>query len=93
MKPTHDLTGMYELLDAIEAVVKAADPVKRAGLAHTIDAYSEDFPEEFFWAIGPQSPALLHNMLMAIDACCRPEQQSKPRPPIRLVDRKPEGNA
>jgi len=28
-----------------------------------------------------------------IDAACRPEKQSKPRAPIRLVDRKPEGNA
>ena len=93
MNPTHDLIGMYELLDAIEEVVKAADPVKREALAQTIDSYSEDFPDEFFWAIGPQSPTLLHNMLMAIDASCRPEKQSKPRAPIRLVDRKPEGSA
>jgi hypothetical protein len=28
-----------------------------------------------------------------IDAACRPEAQSKPRGAIRLVDRKPEGNA
>jgi hypothetical protein len=90
---THELIGMYELLDAIEAVVKAADPVKREALAQTIDSYSEDFPDEFFWATGPQSPALLNHMLSAIDAACRPEKQSKPRAPIRLVDRKPEGNA
>ena len=90
---THDLTGMYELLDAIEAVVKAADPVKREALAHTIDAYADDFPDEYFWSVGPQSPALLNNMLAAIDASCRPEKQSKPRAPIRLVDRKPEGSA
>ena len=93
MNPTHEPTGMYELLDAIEAVVKAADPVKRAVLARTIDAYSQDFPDEFFWAIGAQSPALLHTMLISIDSCCRPEKQSKPRAPIRLVHRKPEGNA
>lgn len=31
---THDdLTGMYELLDAVEAVIKAADPAKREVLA------------------------------------------------------------
>jgi hypothetical protein len=89
----HELTGMYELLDAIEAVVKAADPVKREALARTIDAYTEDFPDDFFWAVSAQSPALLNHMLSAIDAACRPEQQSKPRAPIRLVDRKPEGNA
>ena len=40
----HELTGMYELLDAIEAVVKAADPVKREALAQTIDGYADDFP-------------------------------------------------
>jgi hypothetical protein len=32
----HELTGMYELLDAIESVVKAADPVKREALARTM---------------------------------------------------------
>ena len=33
-----------ELLDAIEAVIKAADLGKREALARTIDAYAEDFP-------------------------------------------------
>jgi hypothetical protein len=87
------LTGDYELLDAIEAVIKAADPAKRAELARTIDAYAEDFPEDFFWAVGPQAPTLLNHMLSMIDAACRPDAQSKPRPAIRLVDRKPEGSA
>jgi hypothetical protein len=72
---------------AIEAVIKAADPAKREALSRTIDAYAEDFPEDFFWATGSQAPMLLH------DSACRPEAQSKPRPAIRLVDRKPEGNA
>jgi hypothetical protein len=31
-------TGMYELLDAVEAVIKAADPAKSETLAETIDA-------------------------------------------------------
>jgi hypothetical protein len=39
-----DITSIYQLLDAIEAVIKAADPAKRAALARTIDAYAEDFP-------------------------------------------------
>jgi hypothetical protein len=85
------LTGDYELLEAIEAVIKAADPAKRAELARVIDAYAEDFPDDFFWAVGPQAPTLLNHMLSMIDAACRPEAQSKPRPVIRLVDRKPEG--
>jgi hypothetical protein len=90
---TPELTGIYELLDAVEAVIKAADPAKREDLAQTIDAYADDFPDEFYWAIGPQAPTLLNHMLSTIDAACRPEKQSKPRPAIRLVDRKPEGNA
>jgi hypothetical protein len=34
------LVGMYELLDAVEAVIQAADPAKRQALADTIDAYA-----------------------------------------------------
>jgi hypothetical protein len=90
---SQDFVGVYELLDAIEAVIKAADPAKREALAQTIDAYAEDFPDDFFWAVGPQSPMLLHDILSTIDSACRPEAQSKPRPAIRLVDRKPEGSA
>ena len=73
-----DITGIYELLDAIEAV---------------IDAYAEDFPDDFYWAIGPQAPMLLNHLINTIDSACRPEAQSKPRPAIRLVDRKPDGSA
>lgn len=86
--------GMYELLDAVEAVIKAADPAKRDALAETIDNYAGGcMGEEFMWAVGPQSPVLLHHLMSAIDAACRPETQSKPRAAIRLVDRKPEGSA
>jgi hypothetical protein len=88
-----EITGMYELLDALEEALKAADPRKRDELAKTIDAYHEDFPDEFHWAIGAQSPTLLYHLMMSIDVACRPNAQSKPRGVIRLVDRKPEGNA
>jgi hypothetical protein len=87
-----DITSMYELLDAIEAVIKAADPAKRKALAQTVDAYAADFPDDFWWAVGPQAPTLLHHLLQMIDAACRPDAQSKPRAAIRLVDRKPEGS-
>jgi hypothetical protein len=88
-----DITGMYELLDAIEGVIKAADPAKREAHARTIDAWANDFPEDFLWAVGPQAPTLLNHILSTIDLACRPEAQSKPRGVIRLVDRKPEGGA
>ena len=44
--------GMYEFVNAVEEVIKAADPAKRQALAETIDAYHDDFPEEFDWATG-----------------------------------------
>jgi hypothetical protein len=81
---------MFELLDAVEAVIQVADPAKREALASVIDAYAEDFPDEFYWAIGAQAPSLLQHLLTTIDAACRPPSQSKPRPMLRLVDRKPE---
>jgi len=32
-----DITSIYQLLDAIEAVIKAADPAKREALTRTIE--------------------------------------------------------
>ena len=55
-----EVTGMYEMLDALEETLKASNPKKREALAKTLDAYQEDFPEDFQWAIGAQSPTLLH---------------------------------
>lgn len=89
MTDDEPIIGMYELIDALEAVIQAADPAKRAALAATVDAYQESFPDEFFWAIGAQAPTLLYWLMTAIDMSCRPEAQSKARPPIRLVNRKP----
>jgi hypothetical protein len=86
-------TGMYDLLEALENVLKAADPAKREKLAKTIDAYHDDFPDDFHWAISAQSPALLYHLFMSIDGACRPDAETKPRSVLRLVDRKPEGNA
>ena len=88
-----EIIGMWEVLDAIEAVIQCADPAKREALARTMDGYHDCFPEEFHWALGAQAPMLLSHLLSMIDAACRPEAQSKPRPVIRLVDREPEGNA
>jgi hypothetical protein len=88
-----EFVSMYDVLEALEQVVKAADPAKRAVLAKAMDGFHDWFPEEFHWASGPQAPALLYHLMMSIDCSCRPEAQSKPRPPMRLVDRKPEGNA
>jgi hypothetical protein len=60
-------TGMYELLEAIEAAIESAQPEKRELLARTINAYMDDFPEDYFWAIGPQSPTLLSHIMHSIE--------------------------
>lgn len=84
------IVGMYDLLEALEAVIKAADPDKRAALAATIDGYQESFPDEFFWAVGVQAPTLLNHLMTSIDMSARAEAEPKPRTPIGLVGRKPE---
>jgi hypothetical protein len=79
-----EFVGMYDLLEAVEAVIIAADPAKRDALAKTIDGYMQSCPDEFFWAVGATAPALLHHLMTAIDGACR--EQGKPRPPLRLAD-------
>lgn len=86
------LTGIYELLDAIEGAIKSAPAATRETLAATIAAYADDFPDDYFWAIGPQAPMMLHHLMSAIEAAANGEGETKARV-IRLVDRKPEGNA
>jgi hypothetical protein len=87
------LTSMGDFLDAVEAALRAADPAKRKALAETIDAYQDDFPEEFNWAIGVQAPALLYNLMMVIDIACSEDDKRPKGRVVRLVDRKPEGSA
>jgi hypothetical protein len=72
-----EIIGMYELLDALEAVIKSADPAKQRALVETIDGYAEHFPDDFYWAVGAQSPSLLSHLLMAIDSASRPDAKSK----------------
>lgn len=60
-------TGMYELLEAIETAIESAEPAKRKALSDTINAYMNDFPEDYFWAVGPQAPTLLHHVMHSIE--------------------------
>jgi hypothetical protein len=78
-KDKDQIVGMYEVLDALEAVIYSADPIKRKDLAEIMDEYSEDFPDDFHWAVGAQSPALLSNLVMAIDIACRANEPPKSR--------------
>ena len=86
------ITDVYDFLDAVRNVIASSDPAKRETLAKTINAWANDFPEEFHWAAGVQAPVLLYHLLMEVDLGCRPDAMSKPRPIIRLVDRKPQGS-
>src|SRR3954447_22661012 len=72
-----ELVGMYELLDAIQALIIAAPEEKREALAATMHAYARDFPDEFFWARGALSPTLLNRLINSIDFACRARAQSK----------------
>jgi len=87
------ITGMYEFLEALSDVIASSNPTKRETLAKTIDAWANDFPDEFQWATGVKAPMLLYQLLMEVDISCRPYATAKPRPVIRLVDRKPQGSA
>lgn len=66
IKQPIELTGMYEVLNAVEDLIRAAEPAQQAALARVISAYADDFPDEYFWATGATAPALLQNLMFAI---------------------------
>jgi hypothetical protein len=86
-------TLLFDVLDAIEDALKHCAPDKRKALADKLDAYSEDCPEDFFWAVGHQSPTMLNMLMVAIDTACRADGGAKRNVVVRLIDRKPEGSA
>ena len=90
------ITSMYELLTALFDVIKAAPKAERETLAAVMDDYAKDFPEEYFWATGAQSPALLYNLMSRIEMAATGDVlgpwQKKGRV-VNLVTRAPEGNA
>jgi hypothetical protein len=45
-------TLLFDVLDALEDALKHCAPDKRKALANTLDAYSEDCAEDFWWALG-----------------------------------------
>jgi len=84
VSPAADEHGLFH---ALQVAIATADPAKREALATTIEAYARDFPDVLCWAIGEQSPILLHQLLSAIDAGCRPSQ--RPLLAICTSERKP----
>jgi hypothetical protein len=47
-----DITGMYEVLAALKAVISSAAPDKRDALAQAMDGYAEHFPGRVFLGDG-----------------------------------------
>jgi hypothetical protein len=68
------------VLEAVEGIIKAADPAKRQHLAATIDRYSEDCPDDFYWSISGQAPSMLVSIVLAIDVACRDEKPVRHHP-------------
>jgi hypothetical protein len=84
-------TLLFDVLDALEDALKHCAPDKRKALADTLDAYSEDCTEDFWWALGQQSPTMLHMLMTAIVLGCQTGSGTKRNVVVRLV-RKPKGN-
>jgi hypothetical protein len=84
-------TLLFSVLDALEDALKHCAPDKRKALADALDAYSEDCAEDFWWALGQQSPTMLHMLMTAIVLGCQTGSGTKRNIVVRLV-RKPKGN-
>jgi hypothetical protein len=87
-KDDRPLVGMYDFLDAVEAAIKSAAPAERDALAKTIEHYGDDFPDEFFWATGPQAPTLLNHLMMAVTPDGRERTQE-----MKFANARPVGTA
>ena len=55
-----DVTNVYDFLDALGQTIASSDPAKRELLAPTIDAYSNDFPDDFYWSISWPESGYVH---------------------------------
>lgn len=66
-----DPVTMFDLIEALEQVIRSSANDHRQTLAITLDGYMKDFPDEFFWATGAKSPSLLFQLMMTIDTSSR----------------------
>jgi len=78
MADDHKCTTHYEFFNALRDVIIASDPAKLEALHNTIHDWSEHDPDNYFWAIGPQAPAILFQVMMEIVTACDPDATSKP---------------
>ena len=83
---TKELTGMYEVFEAVENAIRGSTPELRDSLRKALAGYQEDFPGEYFWATGPQAPVMLHHLMLACTPCdCDvvKVQKLKPASPVQ----------
>jgi hypothetical protein len=85
-KKRNEFTGMFDVLEALENVLRSAELSERREFTRVLKRYAKDCPDEFFWAISAQSPTLLHNMMAAIDLGCQPDARPKARLQIDLSE-------
>ena len=62
-----DIQSRRRRLKACGLAVIASDPDKPAALAAAMDGFERDFIDDFYWAIGLQSPHMLHALMMALN--------------------------
>lgn len=66
-------------IDAVGEAISASP--KRQRLAQIIEIFNRDFPDQFRWATGPASPALLHNLMWEIIDAVSRKPESEPAEP------------
>ena len=84
-------TDMYDVLEALEAVITAAPKTERDALAEVMDSYAKDCADDYWWSVGPQSPTLLHHLINTIEFAMADVVPKRERV-VRLAARKPEGD-
>ncbi len=79
------MTDVVTLCNAIENMIRTADPARRRAVARAFDDYAHTFPANYEWAVSGQGPALLHFLMGSIEMTCQ-EAPSKPKPNLRVVE-------
>jgi hypothetical protein len=80
----------FDVVEAVRTAIHAADPEKRKALATAMECFSHDEPDTFRWAIGPQCPSFLRDLIYAI--CIASEEKTKPRDNVIHLVRKTNGS-
>jgi hypothetical protein len=75
MNDNHKVTFFRDFIEAVANTIAASEPAKRELLAETMLNYLCGFPDDYYWATGPQAPTLLSSLLNEIDLACRRQKE------------------